>query len=147
MLDVFLVVTTILMAWIGWSIGLTRVFFSVFAGFISIVIIFKYVFQEGSNFFLIFTIVLLSVVLIYSFISKTVNFFHLNILDRFGGMLLGLFIWFILFVNIVVPTVNYKGFLLNKLVYTTVHTFIDDIIYSKISVIYDYIIQLFEIKK
>jgi hypothetical protein len=104
--DIFFVITIILVIWLGWSAGLVRTFFAVLAGFIAIFAADKYPYQEGMNNYLIFSIAAVFIIMLGAFTLRIINFFYLNIFDRIGGVFLSLCVWIIIFINILIPSVN-----------------------------------------
>jgi len=107
LIDVFLIASIALMAYLGWSAGLTRSFFAILAGFLSIFAASKYPYQEGINFYLVFIITLLVVMMAGGFVLRLVNFFFMNIADKTGGAALSVIVWLIVAVNVVIPTLTY----------------------------------------
>ncbi|MDR3306488.1 MAG: hypothetical protein LBS61_02270 [Endomicrobium sp.] len=106
LIDVFFVVSIILIVWLGWSAGLTRTFFAALAGFIAIFAADKYPYQEGMNAYLIFSIAAVFVVMVGAFTLRVINFFYLNIFDRIGGAFLSACVWIIVFINVIIPSVT-----------------------------------------
>jgi hypothetical protein len=102
-----------LISWIGWSVGLVRTFFAVCAGFAAIFAADKYPCKEGMNVYLVFSIAALFIILIGAFILRIIKFFYLNIFDRAGGAFLNACVWAVLFVNIIVPSLNSRWMLFN----------------------------------
>jgi hypothetical protein len=104
--DIFFVVPAILIIWLGWSAGLARTFFVVLAGFIAIFAADKYPYQEGMNNYLIFSIAAVFIIMVGAFTLRIINFFYLNIFDKIGGAFLSACIWTIIFINILIPSLN-----------------------------------------
>jgi uncharacterized membrane protein required for colicin V production len=104
-IDIFLTLSIVLAVWLGWSAGFTRTFFAVLAGFLAVFAASKYPHQEGLNFYLVFAITALLVIMVGGFTLRLISFFYLNILDRIGGAALSACVWLIVSVNIIVPTV------------------------------------------
>jgi uncharacterized membrane protein required for colicin V production len=129
MIDIFLIISIILIAWFGWNVGFTRTFFAVLAGFLAIFVASKYPYQEGINFYLIFVITALFVVVIGAFTLRLIKFFYLNILDRIGGAILSICIWLIVSINIIIPTIIQK-YALDESEHT-IHYAISNIMQSK----------------
>jgi uncharacterized membrane protein required for colicin V production len=107
LIDIFILVSVVLIAWFGWSAGLTRSFFAVLAGFVSIMAAEKYPYQSGINYYLIFAICALVFYMTGAFILRIVRFFYMNLIDKAGGAVLSVLVWFVVCVNIVVPTLTY----------------------------------------
>jgi uncharacterized membrane protein required for colicin V production len=143
--DLFLVISVILIGWLGWSTGFTRTFFAAFAGFMSIFAASKYPYQEGLNFYIIFLITALFITMLGAFTLRVIKFFYLNILDRLGGMILSVFIWLIVSVNIIIPTIAGDEQVLYGSKYK-IYSSISNIIQSKIPIFKDYIPKLIERK-
>lgn len=104
-IDIFLTLSVILAVWLGWSAGFTRTFFAVLAGFLAVFAASKYPYQKGLNFYLIFAITALFVVMSGGFTLRLISFFYLNILDRIGGAVLSVCVWLVVSVNIIIPVV------------------------------------------
>lgn len=107
LIDIFILVSIILIAWFGWSAGLTRTFFALLAGFVSIMAAEKYPYQSGINFYLIFVICALVFYMAGAFILRAVRFFYMNLIDKTGGAVLSVLVWFVVCINVVVPTLTY----------------------------------------
>jgi uncharacterized membrane protein required for colicin V production len=104
-IDIFLTLSVVLAVWLGWSAGFTRTFFAVLAGFLAVFAASKYPYQEGLNFYLIFIITALLVIMSGGFTLRLISFFYLNILDRIGGAALSACLWLLVSVNIIIPAV------------------------------------------
>jgi uncharacterized membrane protein required for colicin V production len=104
-IDIFLTLSVVLAVCLGWSTGFTRTFFAVLAGFLAVFVANKYPYQEGLNFYLIFTITALLVIMSGGFTLRLISFFYLNILDRIGGAALSACVWLVVSVNIIIPAV------------------------------------------
>jgi uncharacterized membrane protein required for colicin V production len=104
-IDIFLTLSVVLAVWLGWSAGFTRTFFAVLAGFLAVFAASKYPYQEGLNFYLIFAITALLVIMSGGFTLRLISFFYLNILDRIGGAVLSACTWLVVSVNIIIPSV------------------------------------------
>ncbi|MDR1196579.1 MAG: CvpA family protein [Endomicrobium sp.] len=107
LIDIFILVSAALIAWFGWSAGLTRSFFAVLAGFVSIMAAEKYPYQSGINYYLIFAICALVFYMAGAFILRAVRFFYMNLIDKAGGAVLSVLVWFVVCINVVVPTLTY----------------------------------------
>ncbi|MDR2426551.1 MAG: CvpA family protein [Endomicrobium sp.] len=107
LIDIFILVSIALIAWFGWSAGLTRSFFAVLAGFVSIMAAEKYPYQFGINYYLIFAICALVSYMAGAFVLRIVRFFYMNLIDKAGGAVLSVLVWFIVCINIVVPSLTY----------------------------------------
>lgn len=146
-IDTFLVVSIILIAWLGWSVGFTRTFFAVIAGFFAIFIANKYPYQEGINFYLVFAITALVVILIGAFMLRIISFFYLTILDKIGGLILSVCVWLIVSLNVIIPTMTHGIYAVDKSTHTTIYKIISHILQSNIPVFKNYIPQSLEIKE
>ncbi|BAV58732.1 hypothetical protein AGMMS49573_10170 [Endomicrobiia bacterium] len=104
-IDIFLTLTVVLAVWLGWFAGFTRTFFAFLAGFLAVFAASKYPHQKGLNFYLVFVITALLVIMSGGFTLRLISFFYLNILDRIGGAALGACIWLVVSVNIIIPAV------------------------------------------
>jgi len=107
LIDIFLGVSILLIAWLGWSAGATRSFFAVLSGFIAIFAASKYPYQEGINFWLVFVISALIIVIICGFVLRLVKFFFMKPFDKAGGLVLSVLVWIVVSVNVVVPTLTH----------------------------------------
>jgi uncharacterized membrane protein required for colicin V production len=107
LIDIFILVSVALIAWFGWSAGLTRSFFAVLAGFVSIMAAEKYPYQSGINYYLVFVISALVFYMAGAFVLRVVRFFYMNIIDKIGGAALSVLVWFVVCINVVVPTLTY----------------------------------------
>jgi uncharacterized membrane protein len=143
LIDIFFTVSTLLIIWLGWSTGLARTFFAVFAGFIAIFAANKYPYQEGMNAYLIFSIAAVFVLMVGTFTVRVIKFFYLNILDRIGGAFLSVCVWFVIFTNVLIPTMT-SGTNLNKS-NSYAYTVISQTVHSKAPIFKDYI-PLFLVK-
>ncbi|MDR0956333.1 MAG: hypothetical protein LBL77_00420 [Endomicrobium sp.] len=139
-IDLFLVISVILIGWLGWFTGFTRAFFAAFAGFMSVFAASKYPYQEGLNFYIVFLITALFIIILGVFTLRVINFFYLNILDKFGGMVLSVFIWLVISVNIIIPTITGVRVLCDSKY--KIHSYISNIMQSKISIFKNYISEL-----
>jgi hypothetical protein len=107
LIDIFLMASIALIAYFGWNAGLTRSFFAVLAGFVSIMAAEKYPYQAGINYWLIFVISIFIIFIIGAFVLRVVRFFYMNLIDKAGGALLSVLVWFIVCVNVIVPTLTF----------------------------------------
>lgn len=107
LIDIFILVSILLIAWFGWSAGLTRSFFAVLAGFVSVMAAEKYPYQSGINYYLVFAICALVFYMAGAFVLRVVKFFYMNLIDKAGGAVLSVLVWFVVCVNVVVPTLTY----------------------------------------
>ena len=138
LVDVFLVASILVIAWFGWSAGLTRSFFAVLAGFLSIFAASIYPYQEGINFYLIFIITLVVVMMAGGFILRLVRFFFMNIVDKTGGAALSVIVWLIVAINVVIPTLTHGTRVLDGST-RTVYKTISKSMHAKIPLFKDYI--------
>ena len=134
------------MARIGWSVGFTRIFFVIFAGFLAIFVVNKYSRLEGLNLCLIFVVTALFIIVMGCFIKRLINFLYMNFLDKISGLVLNICIWLILYINIIIPTLmvnkNYSLDISNGKVYKTVSYFMK----SKIPILKDYVFPYVHLK-
>lgn len=107
LIDIFLIVSILVIAYLGWSAGLTRSFFAVLAGFLAIFAADKYPYQEGLNYYLIFVITALFIMMLGGFVLRLVHFFYMNTVDRAGGAVLSVLVWLVVSVNVIVPTLTH----------------------------------------
>ncbi|MDR1401035.1 MAG: hypothetical protein LBI98_01835 [Endomicrobium sp.] len=94
-----------MIARVGWCVGFTKIFFSIFAGFLATFVISKYSYRESLSLYLIFVITALFIVIVGFFVMKLVNFLCMNFLDKIGGLMLNVCIWLVLYVIVIVPNV------------------------------------------
>lgn len=134
------------MARIGWSVGFTRIFFVILAGFLAIFVVNKYSRLKGLNLCLIFVVTALFIIVMGCFIKRLINFLYMNFLDKISGLVLNICIWLILYINIIIPTVmvnkNYSLDISNGKVYKTVSYFMK----SKIPILKDYVFPYVHLK-
>ncbi|MDR2191435.1 MAG: hypothetical protein LBO62_00940 [Endomicrobium sp.] len=107
LIDIFLAVSIALAAWLGWSAGATRSFFAAFSGFAAVFAASRYPYQEGINFWLIFVISALIIIMICGFVLRLVNFFFMKPFDKAGGAVLSVLVWIVVSVNVIVPTLTH----------------------------------------
>lgn len=92
--------------YIGYYAGIIKSFFAVSAGFFAIILAENYPYQIGINYYFVFAAVALIIFLVGLFIFRIVKFFYLSIFDKLAGACLGIFIWFVLSANVVIPVFN-----------------------------------------
>ncbi|GHT65746.1 hypothetical protein AGMMS49556_06000 [Endomicrobiia bacterium] len=137
-IDIFLVISVVLIAWLGWSVGLVRTFFAVLAGFMATFVSVKCSYQESLNVYLVFLVTALFVIMLGALILRIVSFFYLNILDRLGGALLSVCVWLIVSINILIPTIAHRTHKLDKST-STIYTAVSGTIQPRISIFTDYV--------
>ena len=103
-INVILFLLLAFLLYIGFYAGIIKSFFAVASGFFAIVLAENYPYQFGINYYFVFVAAALIIFLIGLFIFKIVKFFYLSIFDKLAGACLGLFIWFVLSANVVIPT-------------------------------------------
>ncbi|MDR1784397.1 MAG: hypothetical protein LBQ99_01495 [Endomicrobium sp.] len=112
----------------GWSIGFTRIFFAILAGFLAIFVASEYSCRKGLNLYLAFVITVLLIVAIGYFIKRLVNFLCIDFLDKIGGLAINVCVWLILYMNIIMPTVmTCENYTLDKSsgrIYKTISCFV-----------------------
>jgi uncharacterized membrane protein required for colicin V production len=128
-----------LILWLGWSSGLTRTFFSILSGFVAIVAANKYPDNYGVNFYLVFSIAALFVIMLGSFTVKIVNFFYLNLLDKLLGAFLSVAVWCIIAVNVVVPTMTNASSVFDRTEKSVAYNFLCKEIHSKFPTFRNYV--------
>ena len=117
---------------------MTRSFFAVFAGFISIFAASKYPYHDGINVYLVFVITALFVMMIGGFTLRVVRFFYMNTVDKAGGAVLSVLVWIIVSINVVVPTLTHGTHALDGSTHTLYKT-ISKAIQTNIPVFKDYV--------
>lgn len=106
LINIILFVLLAILLYISFSAGIIKSFFAVAAGFFAIVLAENYPYQSGINYYFIFAAVAIIIFLIGLFILGVVKFFYLSVFDKLAGACLGIFIWFVLSANVVIPTFN-----------------------------------------
>lgn len=139
LIDIFLIVSVILIAYLGWSAGFTRSFFAVLAGFLAIFTASKYPYQEGINFYLVFIITTIFVMLVSGLVLRIVNFFYMKIVDRAGGAILSVTVWLIVSINVIIPTLTHGTHALDGPAQKTLYTAISNNMHKKIPLFKDYV--------
>jgi len=105
-INICLFILLAVLLYIGFYAGIIKSFFAVAAGFFAIILAENYPYQFGINYYFVFAAVALIIFLIGLFVFSIVKFFYLSIFDKLAGACLGLFIWFVLSANVVIPTFN-----------------------------------------
>lgn len=105
-INVIIFVLLAFLLYIGYYAGIIKSFFAVSAGFLAIILAENYPYQAGINYYFVFAAVALIIFLIGLFIFRIVKFFYLSIFDKLAGACLGIFIWFVLSANVVIPVFN-----------------------------------------
>jgi hypothetical protein len=106
LIDIFLLISIILIAWFGWHLGVLKSFLLIFA----VALLFLFVandFQlskKGTDFYLLIALVVLFIVIMAVFL-RVVKFFHLSILDKVGGAVLSVYVWIGLSIDVLVPII------------------------------------------
>jgi hypothetical protein len=108
LIDVFLAVSILIIAWLGWSAGAVRSFFAVLSGFTAIFAASAYPYQEGINFWLIFVISALAVIIACGFVLRIVKLFFMRPFDKVGGAVLSVAVWATVTVNVIIPTLTHE---------------------------------------
>lgn len=144
LIDIFLVASVILIAYLGWSAGLTRSFFAVLAGFLAIAAAERYPYQEGINYYLVFVITAIVIFMICGFILRLIRFFFMNPFDKAGGAILSVAVWLIVSVNVLVPTLTHGTNALDENKQNTVYKTISRIMDEKLPLFQDYIPPVLE---
>ena len=139
LIDILLIASTVLIACLGWSAGITRSFFAVLAGFVSIFAANKYPYQEGINFYLIFIITALFIMMAGGFMLRVVKFFFMNPVDKAGGAILSVFVWLIVSINVLIPTLTHGTHALEGTARNTVYKTISNTMQSNIPLFRDYV--------
>ena len=105
-INICLFILLAVLLYIGYYAGIIKSFFAVAAGFFAIILAENYPYQFGINYYFVFAAVALIIFLIGLFVFGIVKFFYLSIFDKLAGACLGIFIWFVLSANVVIPTFN-----------------------------------------
>jgi uncharacterized membrane protein required for colicin V production len=109
LLDAALIISCIIIFALGFTTGLTRSFFAVAAGFIGIMAASKYPYQSGINYYIIFAAASLLVMLCGVILQRIIKFFYLTILDKTAGAALGVFVWVLVALNVILPSINHAS--------------------------------------
>jgi Ca2+/H+ antiporter len=99
---------------VGWSVGFTKIFFTILAGFLAAFISSKYSYREGLSLYLTFVVVAVLTIVLGCFIVRLVDFLCMNFLDKIGGLVLSVCVWLILCTNVIVPIMVYENYVLDK---------------------------------
>ncbi|MDR3112034.1 MAG: CvpA family protein [Elusimicrobiota bacterium] len=132
LIDTFLIISTVLVLWLGWSTGLSRTFFAVLTGFAATLAAHKYPDNDGLNFYVVFAITALFIILIGAFTIRVIHFFYLNLLDKLLGAAFSVCVWFLIAINIVTPSLTSVPNSFTKIKDTVVYMNISKIIHSKV---------------
>jgi uncharacterized membrane protein required for colicin V production len=119
--------------------------FAIIAGFCAILAAWKYPYQEGFNFYYVFAIVALFVIIVGGIVSRIIKFFYLNIFDRFVGLVFNVAVWLIVLVNVIIPTLINGTYGLEEQKHV-VYTYASDMIKSKVSMFKEYVPRFLEKK-
>ena len=107
LLDIALIVSCVVIFMLGFSAGITRSIFAVAAGFLGIMAASRYPDQSGVNYYIILAAVVVIVLIAGSLTQKVVKFFYLNIVDKAAGGVLGVFVWALVALNVILPSIHY----------------------------------------
>jgi uncharacterized membrane protein required for colicin V production len=108
LIDFLLVISIVIIFYFGLKAGFTRSFFAALCGFVAIFAASTYPSQDALNQYLVFAIAAVVVFLIGAFVFRAIEFFYMTIIDKAGGAILGVFIWTIVSVNLIIPSLDYK---------------------------------------
>lgn len=105
-IDINIILLLLLLLYIGYYAGIIKSFFATASGFFAIILAENYPYQTGINYYFVFVAVAVIIFLVGIFVFKVVKFLYLSIFDKLAGACLGLFLWFILSANVVIPSLN-----------------------------------------
>lgn len=145
LIDIFLILSVVLIARLGWLVGFTKTFFTVSAGFLAIFIASKYS-CGGLSLYLIFAIIALLVIILGCFAARLLNFLYMGFLDRIGGLALNVCIWLILCVNVIIPVMTQKNYISN-VSKGTIYKSVSYIVRSKIPLFKNHVLPEFSKQK
>ena len=119
-IDGSIILLLLFLLYIGYYAGIIKSFFAVVSGFFAIVLAESYPNQVGINYYFVFVAVALIIFLVGIFIFKIVKFLYLSIFDKLAGACLGFFLWLILSVNVIIPSLDvYANQIQSKIEKTT----------------------------
>jgi len=105
-IDINIILLLLFLLYIGYYAGIIKSFFAVAAGFFAIILAENYPYQIGINYYFVFIATALIIFIAGVLFFKIVKFLYLSIFDKLAGACLGLFLWFILSANVVIPSIN-----------------------------------------
>ena len=119
-IDGSIILLLLFLLYIGYYAGIIKSFFAVVSGFFAIVLAESYPNQVGINYYFVFVAVAIIIFLVGIFIFKIVKFLYLSIFDKLAGACLGFFLWLILSVNVIIPSLDvYANQIQSKIEKTT----------------------------
>ena len=119
-IDISIILLLLFLLYIGYYAGIIKSFFAVVSGFFAIILAENYPYQVGINYYFVFVAVALIIFLVGIFIFKIVKFLYLSIFDKLAGACLGFFLWLILSVNVIIPSLDvYANQIQSKIEKTT----------------------------
>ena len=119
-IDGSIILLLLLLLYIGYYAGIIKSFFAVVSGFFAIILAENYPYQVGINYYFVFVAVALIIFLVGVFVFKIVKFLYLSIFDKLAGACLGFFLWLILSVNVIIPSLDvYANQIQSKIEKTT----------------------------
>lgn len=119
-IDGSIILLLLFLLYIGYYAGIIKSFFAVVSGFFAIILAENYPYQVGINYYFVFVAVALIIFLVGIFIFKIVKFLYLSIFDKLAGACLGFFLWLILSVNVIIPSLDvYANQIQSKIEKTT----------------------------
>ena len=119
-IDGSIILLLLFLLYIGYYAGIIKSFFAVVSGFFAIVLAENYPNQVGINYYFVFVAVALIIFLVGIFVFKIVKFLYLSIFDKLAGACLGFFLWLILSVNVIIPSLDvYANQIQSKIEKTT----------------------------
>lgn len=104
--DVSIIVLLLFLLYIGYYTGIIKSFFAVVAGFFALILAQSYPYQVGINYYFVFVAVAVIIFLVGIFVFKIAKFLYLSLFDKLAGACLGIFLWFILSANVIIPSID-----------------------------------------
>ncbi len=104
--DVSIIVLLLFLLYIGYYTGIIKSFFAVVAGFFALILAQSYPYQVGINYYFVFVAVAVIIFLVGIFVFKIAKFLYLSLFDKLVGACLGIFLWFILSANVIIPSID-----------------------------------------
>lgn len=105
-INIIIIFALILLVYISFQAGIVRTIFAVLAGLVSILLAENYPYQYGINYYLVFCFSALVIFFIGLFVVRVLKFLCLSFFDKLAGAIFGIFLWFVICANCLVPTLT-----------------------------------------
>ena len=139
--DILFIISVFTIAWFGWKAGFVRSAFAVATGFLSFWAASAYPYQEGIKFYLVFIVTALFIFIIAALIFRLVKFLYLGVVDKTLGLALNLFVWFMVCVNVIIPTMTKDTHAPEAAQERVIFNTISDTVQKKFSIFKEYVIE------